>query len=307
MNKSSTDTVRDWIMPEGVRRWLRCRTIERRFCTRVSMDDRRRLAHNAALRNRHAGRRCLVIGNGPSLSGVDLTKFNGDITIAMNSISRHPAARHWSPTYYCRAEPGSAYDSADRVESIRELTRGMTCDGYFFPLDAKQTIERQNLLPAERTYYFKSIVDLTEWPVDRRPLDLTDGIPFVGNTAQFAILLALYLGANPVILLGMDHDFLAHRSINRHFYDATPSDAGGTDDLRTYSYKKMMADTLREWERYEVIDQIASRVGVKILNATEGGFLDVFPQVSMATILPMRSRACEGELTTLQPAGSQRR
>src|SRR6185436_16423379 len=101
-----------------------------------------------------------------------------------------------------------------KLQSIRTLTEGLKCEGYFFPFDARLAIEQHNLLPPARTYYFKSIVDLTEWPVGEHPLDLADGIPFVGNTAQFAILLAMYFGANPIILLGMDHDFLTHRSIN---------------------------------------------------------------------------------------------
>lgn len=299
MNLLMSEFSRRWLIPEGVRRWLRRRTIERRFHTRVTSNDRRILALNAALRGRHAGRRCFVLGNGPSLAQVNLAAFSEEITIGMNSISRHPDVARWSPTYYCRAEPGAAYDTPSKLESIRTLTETLACEGYFFPWDAKPTIERHNLLPAARTYYFKSIVDLTEWPVERYPLDMADGIPYVGNTAQFAILLAIYLGANPIVLLGMDHDFLAHRSINRHFYAAQAEDEGGSDDLRIYSYKKMMTDCLREWERYEVTHAMAKRQGTTILNATRGSFLDVFPLVDLDALIkdrtvknePFRSRS----------------
>jgi len=277
--------VRRWLMPEGVRLWLRRRTIQRRFHTRVSTDDRRILALNAALRGRHAGQRCFIIGNGPSLAEVNLEALAGEVSIAMNSIHLHPAIARWSPTYYCRAEPGAAYNTPEKLQSIRTLTKDLNCEGYFFPLDSRSAVEQNQLLPQVRTYYFKSIVDLTEWPVQRYSIDLTDGVPFVGNTAQFAILLAMYLGANPIVLLGMDHDFLAHRSINRHFYAAQAEDEGGSDDLRTYSYRRMMADCMREWERYEVINAMARRQALSILNATPNSFLDVFPFVELCSLI----------------------
>ena len=299
MNLFTSEFGRRWLLPEGARQWLRRRTIRRRFQTRVSRDDRRALALNAALRGRHAGRRCFILGNGPSLAQVDLAALGADISIGMNSIYRHPDVAAWSPTYYCRAEPGAAYDTPEKLQSIRTLTEGLDSDGYFFPMDARSAIEQHNLLPPARTYYFKSIVDLTEWPVESHPLDLADGIPYVGNTAQFAILLAMYLGANPIILLGMDHDFLAHRSINRHFYSAHAEDAGGSDDLRIYPYKKMMADCMREWERYEVIHAMARRHGATILNATRGSFLDVFPFAELGDLIEAPDKA-----TALVPSKS---
>lgn len=293
MNLLASDFSRRWLLPEGVRQWLRRRTIRRRFQTRVTLQDRRVLALNAALRGRHAGRRCYVLGNGPSLAQIDLSALAGDISIGMNSIHRHPSVKCWSPTYYCRAEPGAAYDSVEKLQSIRTLTKDLNCEGYFFPLDAQASIEKHQLLSPARSYYFKSIVDLTEWPIEEHLLEMADGIPFVGNTAQFAILLAMYLGANPIILLGMDHDFLAHRSINRHFYSAEAEEAGGSDDLRIYPYKKMMADCMREWDRYEVIDAMAKRQGTTILNATRGSFLDVFPIAELGDLIesPGVSRA----------------
>jgi hypothetical protein len=308
MISGRSEQLGDWLLPSGMRKWLRRRTIRRRFRTRVTPEDRKTLAFNAALRDRHRGRRCFVLGNGPSLGDVDLTLLRSEITIGMNSIQLHSSAGNWSPKYYCRAEPGNVYESVDRLKSIRALTERLDCEGYFFPLDARNAIEQLKLLPAPRTHYFKSIVDLTEWPVNEFAIDLTDGIPFVGNTAQFAILLALYLGANPIILMGMDHDFLAHRSINRHFYAPQASEVGGSDDLRIYSYKKMMTDCVREWERYEVISQIARRNGIDILNATSGSFLDVYPCIKLSELdiltqnaIPNRTpvRKCKAGTTAL--------
>src|SRR6185295_17903585 len=97
MNLLTSEFSRRWLLSEGARQWLRRRTIRRRFQTRVTQADRRILALNAALRGRHAGRCCFVLGNGPSLAQVDLTALAGEISIGMNSIHRHPDSSYWSP------------------------------------------------------------------------------------------------------------------------------------------------------------------------------------------------------------------
>ncbi|MCL5269955.1 MAG: hypothetical protein M1457_05215, partial [bacterium] len=58
--------------------------------------NRRRLA---ALRDRHRGRRCFVIGNGPSLTLADLERLRGDVTIAANKIYLAFPRVAWRPTY----------------------------------------------------------------------------------------------------------------------------------------------------------------------------------------------------------------
>lgn len=47
-----------------------------------------------------APRKCIVIGNGPSLRGFDLTHLSGVDTIGMNAAYRHWARIGWYPTHY---------------------------------------------------------------------------------------------------------------------------------------------------------------------------------------------------------------
>ena len=44
------------------------------------------IARLEALRDRHRGERCFVIGNGPSLQRTDLTKLRGERTFGLNRI-----------------------------------------------------------------------------------------------------------------------------------------------------------------------------------------------------------------------------
>ncbi len=275
--------IREWLLPPGVRRWLRQREIRRRIRRPLTSEEAAILSRNARFRDLHAGRRCFILGNGPSLANVDLAPFGGEITIVMNSFNRHPILKQWQPTFYCRAEPPGSYDSPERVRTLGERVAGIAAQAYFLPFGVHTIVRRHGTLPEEKAYYFKPVADLTEWPAEQYPIEMTGPMPHAGSTAHLAIMLAIYMGCSPIIMLGMDYDFLAHRSVNRHFYGAPAEEAGGPDDLGTYPYASLMEHYLREWRQFETLRRLAERRGLVILNATEGSFLDVFPFVRIGT------------------------
>ena len=121
---------------------------------------------------------------------------------------------------------------------------------------------------------------------DSHDIDLTQLLPQVQSTSQLALELAIYMGCNPIYLLGMDHDWLAHRGIDRHFYSGKTVEnhpiAHG--DLSKDAYKYELESCLKLWQIYEKMKLIADKKGIKIYNATDGGFLDVFPRVDYKSI-----------------------
>ena len=56
----------------------------------------------ARLRNKHAGQRCFIVANGPSLrpEDLDLLQRSGEITFGMNRIYKLFDQTRWRPTYY---------------------------------------------------------------------------------------------------------------------------------------------------------------------------------------------------------------
>jgi uncharacterized Rossmann fold enzyme len=49
----------------------------------------------------HKGKRCFIIGNGPSLKMEDLDKLKNEYTFAANKIYLAFEETDWRPTYYC--------------------------------------------------------------------------------------------------------------------------------------------------------------------------------------------------------------
>jgi hypothetical protein len=75
----------------------------------------------------------------------------------------------------------------------------------------------------------------------------------------------------------MDHDWLATRKFDTHFYkDTIVNGAQVGTDLSKVAYEVDLRSLLNLWQGYKNLKIFAELRGMKIYNATNGGFLDVF-------------------------------
>jgi hypothetical protein len=268
-----------WIPPALVRaarravrwgRWLR-----------TSPEDRAALASNARLQGAYSGRRCFVIANGPSLADVDIDLLADEVTIVMNAFNQHPALGRWQPTVHCAAEPANTYSSPARIQFLRELLKGYESTIHVYPIEMRKTFNQTGLLPPERLVLVRqdgrTAAEFTR-------IDLTQAIPSPHDTSILAVSVAVAMGCSPIVLLGLDYNWLSHRSINRHFYDdeAVP---WPVYDMADTAYLDAMTRSIKSWQAHAALRDIASRAGQDIVNATEGSYLDVYPTAVLTDIL----------------------
>ena len=247
------------------------------------------LPENAALRDRHRGRRCFIIGNGPSLARQDLAPLAGEITIAMNGFVRHPLLDVVRPTYYLFAD-GTFFDGSEpSLKLLADVREQVKHSEFIAPYSAARDIVDQGWLDANRTRFIALAGNLRSARLRR--VDLCRAVPNVMNCMQLSVMLALYAGCSEIYLLGADHDFLAHQGTHRHFY-AGQTLAGhqvANDDYGRYRYLEMIRIVTDVWLGYGALRRYADGRGVKILNSTDGGFLDVFPRQRFEDVLPPAS------------------
>lgn len=284
-----------WLIPPGVRdlerRWRRLR--ERR---RVEGRYRALLAPNAALRDLHAGRRCFILGNGPSLARQELASLAGEITFAASGFFKHPIVDRWQPTYYAFADPlffDGSQSTRDFFEALRARIQTPT---FLVPAQARDAIERDGVLPLDQTRFLAFAGQLANGVPGS--IDLTRAVPGINNVVLLAIMAAMYAGCSPIYLLGLDHDWLAHRGPDRHFYagKTLENHAQAHANLAAYGYRELMENALELWKSYEVLRALADARGTRIYNATDGGFLDVFERARYEDVIatPDAGRARPG-------------
>jgi hypothetical protein len=272
--------VADWFIPPGVKRIL-LRAVRRRQLEAVTRAERAILAANARLQGAYAGRRCFVIGNGPSLAGVDLEPLAGEITVVMNAFNQHPALRRWQPVVHCMAEPATAYSDPECVRQLEQFLVGYTTTTHVFPIGVKAVIDRTGLLPPERCAFVKED-GRTAAEFDH--IDLSGPVPAAHDTSILAVSVAIAMGCDPIVLLGVDYNWLSHRLVHSHFYDDAAVE-WPAEDLSRSPYLDSMRESVQCWEAHAALGRIAARSGQTILNATEGSFLDVYPTTTLAAVL----------------------
>ena len=109
------------------------------------------------------------------------------------------------------------------------------------------------------------------------------------SVSQLCIMAAMYMGCSQIYLLGLDHDWLSHKGENSHFYNGhggLEKNADFKPQLSDWSYKFLMECQLTLWRGYEKLKEMADLRGISIINATNGGFLDVFERVDYRTLVP---------------------
>jgi hypothetical protein len=233
------------------------------------------LRRNLALKDRHRGQRAFVIVNGPSLAGQDILKLRHDVTFAVSGFWKHEAVKTWQPTYYSLLDTNFFTDTEATRTFYANLARHIHASTFFAPLfRGHDFVRRTGLLPFERTHFVACTGEVAG-------NDLTGIVQSFMGVAAFALSQAIYMGCGPIYLLGFDHDYLANRGVDRHFY------AGGTipghkDTLVPLAdrvpYDDEMRANMRLWANYRVLKAAAQEAGVEVFNATRGGYLDVFPR-----------------------------
>lgn len=243
------------------------------------------IKRNAVLRNRHAGRRCFLVGNGSSLLKQDLHPLKDEITLVGNRFFNHPIVNEWQPTYYCLADP-AYFDREDLIsEFYPALRQRIQYSTFVVSVAGAPLVNERKVLPPDQTYYVQFGAELTHQEVFW--VELTETIPAVMNVMQLAMMTALYMGCNPIYLMGMEHDWLANwvckDAWKQHFYQDGPIEKEMFNE--TYRYRQELECQLRLWYGYEHLLAFLQRSGRMIINATAGGVLDVFPRQKYEDVL----------------------
>ena len=225
----------------------------------------RNMARLEALRNRHWGKRCFILGNGPSLRGADLGLLADEYVIGTNRIYLHPACKQWRRWYYCAVNPnvmeqyGREIGALDAVRFLSWEHRALVADGG-------------------------PVLWLDSSNEPRFSFDLSRGLWQGATVTYVAMQVAFHLGFTDVVLLGVDHHYERAGQPNK----LVTSDGADPDHFSADYFGPGCRWQLPDLARSEVAYRLAllaySQEGRQIRDATVGGRLDVFPKVEFAEL-----------------------
>lgn len=253
------------------------------------------LDRNKKLRNLCQGKRCFVIGNGPSINRQDLSLLKNEVKIVCNSFFNHEILKEWQPTIYCAADPSPSSLTSDWIGFHQNIFNKINPLFYVFHHSVMQELLDNN----EIQIPFASIDKILAYAAycdyspdnsmlyeisERTKIDFTRPLPGVRNTPMLSIMIAIYMGCSPIILIGCDHDnfskFFRQEYEIVHFYPESTRDMMPSH----LKYVQVAREILRTYGCYAKLKNIALKRGVSILDATDNGCLDTFDKIDYTSL-----------------------
>jgi len=236
----------------------------------------------------HKGRRCFVVGNGPSLKSLDMSLLKDEITLGSNKV--YLGFKDWgfNFTYWGIIDDRQIEQYPDEWEN--KLPKDIV---KFFPFEYLKALNLENGCPLN-TYHTNYAPYPHNFIDPKRPKeDFTakymfsekPDVSYLGPTVTYTLLqVAVVMGCNPIYLIGTDHRFNITSEDRKRGY--WTSEKGDNHFHSGYSHGKRF--NLPEDEKAEAFFNYAAKycpsLGVTVLNATPGSALKSFPMADFNSL-----------------------
>lgn len=257
-----------------------------------SSDLRNAMSKNKALKNSQKGKRCFIVGNGPSLKHHDLGKLTDEHVFTVNYMMKSDDFGILNPQYHLFFDPivfGLNPENEEDNEKIKLIAKTAETNPettYIIPYRRKFNFDR--LFPDHKFMYIYNFKTYT--PYLKNPSSLDRITPGFQNVILYAINSAIYLGFEKIYLLGVDMTgFLEHFEYNKI------NDQWGHSYTKTQEEKEKIIKILAEkkidnefylktygktFEHLKMMNKHAIANNVDLLNASEHGAIDFIPRIN---------------------------
>lgn len=225
-----------------------------------------------ALRGRRSGTPMLVVGNGPSLNETPLESFEAIPAIGTNKIDLIYRRTTWRPEMVI-----SVNSSVIRQNVIPMLSAGVPLwfprkARYFVPASIRAQINWFHLRPSAA---FST--------------DLPRGAGFGATVTYTALQFAYWLGADPVILVGVDHSFAVAGKTPNQYERLEGDDPNHFDPTYFADQRWAVPDLATSEDNYRAARRAFEADGRRVLDATIGGKLTVFEKLDIDAAVQLAS------------------
>jgi hypothetical protein len=290
----SVKNIADWTVPPKIQIGLYNILPKLRTNRLTNPQLYEKCAESSKFHNLHKGERCFILATGPSINKENLLPLKDEICISISNFFLHPDAKKIDPLYHVFAPNHSPFDFETIEKEFNIFKNNSSEKTILFLGYSNYQFSQHKFLNAfpgyfSNSYYFinySSSYPINEinynnpkiWDISRNPFSIR-------SVLYSAIQIAAYMGFNEVYLLGVDHHYLDEISQTQgdiHFY---PYDQSPIENIG-YSYKEeVFLGYYYRWVHYRLMKKYLEMKGIRVFNATEGSFLDVFPSISYKNML----------------------
>jgi hypothetical protein len=222
----------------------------------------------------HTGKRCFLIGNGPSLRRMDLSPLRDEFTIGLNRIYLIFPEIGFSTTYL-------AVVNELVIEQTTSDLRQLSVPRFITWRARKwlRGVPGVHFLDTDYTGPENFITDMT-------------GRIFEGFTVTYvALQLAYYMGFEEVILIGVDHNYTTQGTPNTTVVSQGDDPNHFAPAYFGKGFRWQLPDLEGSERAYSMAREAYARAGRRVLDATVGGKLTIFPKADYGQLLREKTPA----------------
>ncbi|MEN6434782.1 MAG: 6-hydroxymethylpterin diphosphokinase MptE-like protein [Anaerolineaceae bacterium] len=209
----------------------------------------------------HQGKRCFIIGNGPSLRNTDLSKLKDEYTIGMNRIYLMFPELGFTTSYYLSVNDLVIEQCAKDIQALK-MPRFVSWRS------------RQWLKPDPELYFLYTTYTGQGFSSS------AGGRLWEGATVTYvALQLAFYLGFEQVILIGVDHNFETKGKPNTTIISQGDDPNHFSPAYFGKGFRWQLPDLETSELAYGMAREAYEKHGRTVVDATVGGKLTVFEKV----------------------------
>ena len=240
------------------------------FSTRMRR-DRNRLK---IFRDRHIEERCFIIGNGPSLKQTDLSLLRNQTTFGMNRIYLMFEELGFATTYLFTINTLVIEQCAAEIR-VLSMPKFLTWRSRPWMSGDPGTI----------------FIDTDYRGPESFSVDLT-GRVFEGGTVTYVALQAAYwMGFREVVLVGVDHSYSTKGPANATVVSQSEDPDHFHPEYFGRGFRWQLPDLEASERSYRLARAAFEADGRKIVDATVGGQLEIFPKVDYMSLFPSQGES----------------
>ena len=230
------------------------------------------------IHNSKVGKRCFIIGNGPSLKASDLDKIVDEDCFAANCIFLIFPQTPWRPTYYTIGDRYAKITS----EQLEDVGADTIFLGDYFC--------RFNDVWANNAVCLHQHIQLSDKNCKVSP-DISKYVTNCATVSFLSMQVAAYMGYSEIYLLGFDHNYkreftrsgavVVTGASRSHFFEETDTSVKPED---------VIGEMNGMTRAYEAFRDYAKEHGITVKNATRGGKLEVFERVDFDSLFEGKTK-----------------
>ena len=229
-----------------------------------------------ALKNTQQGKRCFIVGNGPSLRVEDLELIKNEYSFGANRIFEIFSQTKWRPQSYLCVDSHVIRENKQKIAEIQAEQIFLEMEGkkYHIQNNKSNILYLNNFCPYYVNRYKRVKVKFSADPAHHI---------VAGETVVYtAIQLAVYMGFQEIYLIGVDHDYSKKMDAKGHLIvDNSIKDYFGNVQTRPYVIQNFETST----NAFRKAREYCEEAGITIKNLTRGGKLEIIERESLENII----------------------